>query len=146
MYLPMDFNNLASFNPQTCISGKVMRLSRITANVFRKYLKPYDITDSQLSILFILSKKGGLTQKQLSDIAILEKSTLNRNLKRLFDKNYVSRADFPIIQITKEGKKFVNKIIPEWDKAMKEIRDILGTEGEDALNILYSKLLNNNHS
>ncbi len=142
----MSFNNLTSFNPQTCISGKVMRLSRITANVFRKYLKPYDITDSQLSILFILSKKGGLTQKQLSDIAILEKSTLNRNLKRLFDKNYVSRADFPIIQITEEGKTFVNTIIPEWEKAMREIRTIIETDGEDALNILYSKLLNNNQS
>lgn len=140
----MKLENLPSFDPRTCISGKVMRLSRATANIFRKYLQPHGITDSQLSILFILSKSDGLTQKQLSDIAVLEKSTLSRNLKRLLDKQYVSRSDFPIISITEKGKQFVNDIIPEWQKAMNEIREILGEDGEDALNLLHSKLLKNN--
>lgn len=54
----MEFENLKNFNPSECISGKVMRLNRITANVFRKYLMPFNITDSQLSILFVLTKKA----------------------------------------------------------------------------------------
>jgi len=138
----VEFENIHSFNPITCISGKVSRLNRLTANVFRNYLNPFDITSSQLSILFILAKREGLTQKQLSDIAKLEKSSLNRNLKRLFEKNYLSKADFPIIKITYGGKVFVNKIIPEWGKAMKEIRNLLGKDGEAALNIVLKKLLN----
>lgn len=138
----MEFENLKCFNPSECISGKMMRVNRITANVFRKYLMPFDITDSQLSILFVLTKKGGLTQKQLSDIVQLEKSSLNRNLKRLFDENYLSRTDFPIIQITNLGKSFVNNIIPEWKKAMDEISELLGDDGKMALNLVHKKLIN----
>lgn len=138
----MEFENLKCFNPAECISGKVMRLNRITANVFRKYLMPFDITDSQLSILFVLTKKGGLTQKQLSGIVQLEKSSLNRSLNRLFDKNYLSRTDFPTIQITHLGKSFVNNIIPEWKKAMDEISELLGEDGKTALNLLHKKLIN----
>ncbi|NVK53472.1 MAG: MarR family transcriptional regulator [Flavobacteriaceae bacterium] len=103
---------------------------------------PFNITDSQLSILFILTKKGGLTQKQLSDIIRLEKSSLNRNLKRLFDKNYLSRADFPTIRITHLGKSFVNDIIPEWKKAMNEISQLLEEDGKNALDLVHTKLIN----
>ena len=138
----MQFENIHAFNPSTCISGKVGRLNRLTATVFRKYLKPFYITSSQLSILFVLVKREGLTQKKLSDIVLLEKSSLNRNLNRLFAKNYLSKADFPIIKITYEGKVFVNKIIPEWENAMKEIREIIDEDGEAALNIVLAKLLN----
>ncbi|MEB2786598.1 MarR family winged helix-turn-helix transcriptional regulator [Algoriphagus persicinus] len=138
----MEFENLKSFDPSVCISGKIMRLNRITANVFRKYLMPYKITDSQLSILFVLIKKGGLTQKQLSNIVQLEKSSLNRNLKRLFDKNYLSRVDFPTIQITHLGKSFVNSIVPEWRKAMDEISELLGDDGKMALDLVHKRLIN----
>lgn len=116
-----------------------MLLNRLTANIFRRYLKPFNITDSQISLLFILSKKGGLNQKQLTGFMQIEKSTLNRNLKRLLERNYLSRANFPIIEITEEGKIFVNNIIPEWEKAMAEIREILNEDGEEALDLVLSK-------
>ena len=117
------------------------RINRITANIFRKHLHPYDITNSQTTILFILSKLQGLPQKRLSEIAVLEKSTLNRNLKRLYDKELVSRKDFPVISITNKGKQFVNDIIPAWRNAMDEITNILNPEGEQALNLLHNKLV-----
>ncbi|MBL4624552.1 MAG: winged helix-turn-helix transcriptional regulator, partial [Flavobacteriales bacterium] len=132
------------FNSSECISGKVMRLNRVTANVFRKFLNPFDITDSQLSVLFVLTKTGGLIQKQLSDITQLEKSSLNRNLNRLFHKNYISKTNFPLIEITSKGKSFVNNIIPEWKKAMDEISELLGEDGKIALDLVHTKLINQN--
>lgn len=137
----MEFENLKSFNPQECISGRITRLNRVTANIFRKYISPYGITNSQLTLLFILTKRKDLNQKQLSEIAILEKSSLNRNLKRLLDSGLISKENFPNINISHKGKILVNKIIPEWKKAMKEIEEILGGDGEKALNTLTNKLL-----
>src|SRR5690606_4203556 len=103
----MELSLLENFDPLTCISGKMSRLTRRTAGIFRKHLKPYGITSSQLSLLFILSKQTkGLTQTQISDIAILEKSSLNRNLQRLFEMKYLSRSEFPLITITSKGKVF----------------------------------------
>lgn len=137
----MKLENLESFDPRMCISGKMTRIHRLTANIFRKHLQAFDITNSQTTILFILSKNDGLTQKQLSEIAVLEKSTLHRNLKRLFDKQYASRNEFPIIKITDKGKQFVNDIIPAWQQAMDEIKAAIGTEGEQALELLHNKLI-----
>ena len=136
----MEFKNIEQFNPRECISGKIMRINRITANIFRKHLSPFKVTDSQLTILFVLTKTGGLTQKQLSDFIFLEKSSLNRNLKRLLDKEYVTREKFPIIEITFQGKVFVEKIIPEWEKAMNEIRTIIGEDGEQSITQVLNKL------
>jgi len=137
----MEFNNIDNFNPRSCLSGQMNRINRHIANTFRKYLKPFDITDSQLTILFVLSKRQNINQKTLSDITVLEKSTLNRNLKRLFDKHYISRDKFPILELTLEGKTFVNAIIPEWEKAMQDIRKQLGEDGEHALQELHNKLI-----
>ena len=121
-----------------------MRLNRATAYVFRKYLKPFNITDNQLSILFVLTYIDGLTQKQLSNITQLEKSSLNRNLKRLFHKSYISKTNFPVIEITSKGKLFVNNIIPEWKKAMDEISELLEEDGKIALDHVHTKLINLN--
>ncbi|MCJ8288858.1 MAG: winged helix-turn-helix transcriptional regulator [Crocinitomicaceae bacterium] len=138
----MEFKNIDSFNPKECISGKMMRLNRITANIFRKHLKPFGITDSQLTLLFVLTKRNNLNQKELSDIAVLEKSSLNRNLKRLIDSELVSKSSFPIIRITEKGKILVNTIIPEWEKAMTEIKELLESDGISALDTLITKLIN----
>ncbi|MEL6194605.1 MAG: MarR family winged helix-turn-helix transcriptional regulator [Bacteroidota bacterium] len=136
----MDLHNLERTDPRICISSKVRRLNRLVANIFRKYILPFDITSSQLSILFILSKnEQGFSQKELSQFSVLEKSSLHRNLKRMIERELVSRAEFPIIKITEKGKQLTNDIIPEWEKAMAEVRGIMGEEGESALDIVLNK-------
>lgn len=137
----MKFEKLDCIDPSSCISSKVMRINRITANIFRKHLLPFNITNSQLSLLFIFAKVGGMTQKDLSDMVKLEKSSINRNINRLIDANYLSKEDFPIIKITHEGKVLANEIVPAWENAMSEIRQILGGDGEEALDLLLTKLL-----
>lgn len=139
----MEFPNLENANPSKCISGKMMRISRLTANIFRKYLSPFDITDSQLSLMFVLYKRGGLTQKQVTDLIHMEKSSLNRNLKRLIERGYLDRSKFPIISVSLEGKKLLEKVVPEWEKAMSEIRSLLGDDGETAVSSILTKLQNN---
>ncbi len=132
--------NLDSFDPRVCISGKISRIARVTANIFRKYMSPFGVTNSQVSLLFILSMHEGLTQKQLADIAQLEKSSLHRNLKNLVGSGYVKKTRFPLFEITFEGKKLINNIVPEWDKAMVEIKNIIGNEGELSITEVHQKL------
>lgn len=103
-------------------------------------MAPFGVTNSQVSLLFILSKHAGLTQKKLAEIAQLEKSSLHRNLKNLVAAGYVKKTKFPIFEITVEGKKLVNDIIPEWKKAMAEIRDIIGVRGESSITEIHQQL------
>lgn len=136
----MKFKHLDSVDPSTCLSGKMNRICRLTANIFRRHLSTFDVTSSQLTLLFVLLKRGGITQKDMSALLFMEKSSLNRNLKKLFQKNYASRETFPEITITHKGKRLLDEVIPHWEAAMREIREILNDDGEQAVNTILTKL------
>ena len=135
-----EFNNLGSFDPRSCLSGKISRIHRLTATIFRKYMAPFYVTNSQVSLLFVLTKHTTLTQRQLSKIVRLEKSSLHRNLKRLIAQEYLDKGQYPQIAITEKGKKLVNAIVPEWEKAMSELREIIGQDGELSIDLIHNKL------
>ena len=133
------YPNLAAFDPRNCISGKVMRCSRIISKVFRTHLLDFDVTNSQLTILFIISKRKEITQVELGRMLYMEKSTVTRNLNRLFKSKYISKNKRQVYT-TEKGKSFLDKVIPVWENAMAEIRAKLGEEGEEALNGLVFNL------
>jgi len=133
---------LDKFNPRTCIVSKIQKSNRIINNIFRKHLKQLNLSNSQVSILFVLSKKKLLTQKELSDILYLEKSTVNRNIERLIKQDFLLQNQFKKIEITQHGVDMVKKIIPIWQKAMQEAEDKLGKDGLNSLNNLIQTLTN----
>lgn len=116
------------------------RCNRIVANVFRKYLSPFSITDSQLSILFVLYKMQTINQKFISEKLFLEKSTVTRNLDRLINNELLVRNNDHTISITNKGIETVNTILPEWEKAMAKIKSLLNEDGESALALIHSRL------
>lgn len=131
---------LDKFDPRTCIVSKIQKSNRIINNIFRKHLKQLNLSNSQVSILFVLSKKKVLTQKELSDILYLEKSTVNRNIERLIKQDLLLQNQFKKIEITQNGADIVKKIIPIWQKAMQEAEEKLGKEGLNSLNNLIQTL------
>lgn len=138
----MNYSEIEKTDFSACLAGKVGRISRLTSNIFRKHLSKHDITESQLSILFITSKMKEITQKQICDIYFLEKSTVSRNLKRLVEKGYLEEKQLPRIVITKAGLDFVTEVIPSWNNAMAEIKAELGENGVNAIDEVISKLTN----
>ena len=124
-------------------SGQASGRCGLYPSVFRKYLSRFGVTDSQTSLLFILSKMEGRSQKELTHITKLEKSSLNRNLARLIKQELISKEHFPMLTITPKGKQLTNDIIPTWRLAMAEIQEKLTAEGEQALNILHESLMSN---
>ena len=135
----MDVVKHQDFDPSICTLNRVGRINRIIANIYRKHLSPFNITDSQLTTLFILAKKGDMTQKNICDLQRLEKSSLNRNLNRLVERNLLSKHNFPLVEITKEGIALVNEIIPAWQSAMKETQEFLNDDGLLAIDLLDKK-------
>lgn len=134
------FPNIENCNPQMCISSKMLRCQRIISNVYRKYLQPFDITSSQLSILFIVTKMENVNQAKLSETLKLEKSTVSRNMKRLLERKLIKKEVAQVVSITHSGKILLEQIIPAWDKATAEARTILKKEGEQALDSLLHQL------
>ena len=139
----MEFENLSSLNPSVCINGQIARIYRISNTIFRKHISPFGITNSQLSLLFICAKMNHLNQKKLAGIAQLEKSSLNRNLRRLCGQGLLTKDDFPLIRITTKGKLLLEDVIPEWEKAMQEIKLKLGDDGVAYLQFIHQLLTSN---
>jgi len=117
-----------------------MRSNRIVSQIFRKHLLPFELTNSQMTILFLITKKKGMTQAAVSKALYLEKSTVSRNMRRLFEKNFIEKDKEQVLNTTEAGKAFLNKIIPHWDEAMAEIRSVLKEDGEEAIKLVLSKL------
>jgi DNA-binding MarR family transcriptional regulator len=88
----------------------------------------------------VISKAKNPTQKRISELLYLEKSTVNRNLERLLQQKVISFADGKDLVLTEAGLQLLNNIIPHWEKAMTEIKEILTNEGETALNLLAKQL------
>ena len=133
------FKNIDNFDPRQCINGRVSRAQRIISNVFRKYIKPFGITSSQLSMLFVLTKRGVVSQRDLSNILYLEKSSVSRNKRRLVSQGWVQNEGLNLT-MTKKGFMFIDKVIPEWEKAMLEIKETLGEDGQNGLSTVLSNL------
>ena len=120
----MNFPNIEKLDPQSCVSGMITRSQRIVSNVFRKHLLPFDITSSQLGVLFVVTKGVDVNQKKLGDILHMDKSTVTRNLKRAFDKGWITK-DGSLLKTTNNGLDFLETVLPEWEKAMTEIKEKL---------------------
>jgi len=135
-----QYPHLDNSNPRLCIARKILKCSRIITKIFRKYIQPFGVTYSQVSMLFLVAKKGKISQQQIADDLVLEKSTVSRNLQRLLDNEFLIKESRFEITISNKGKSLLEEIVPEWDKAMAETRDAIGAEGEDALNLLLTNL------
>lgn len=58
-------------------------------------LKPYELTPEQRAILLTLSANGPMTQAQICNLTSTEASNLSTTLKRLLQKDYITRVDHP---------------------------------------------------
>ncbi len=98
---------------------------------------------SQFSLLMTTGKMLSISQSELGKILKLERSTITRDLKRLVEKGYMIKegtASRPIISITDKGASYVERIIPDWYKATQEAIRQLGSDGEEALDLVLKKL------
>ena len=98
-----------------------------------------DITSSQMSVLFVVSKGKEVNQKKLGDVLNMDKSTVTRNLKRLFEKEWISKKGAHLV-MTEQGLIALENILPAWQAAMVEIKSILGEDGQESLNTVVNKL------
>lgn len=135
-----SYKNVENCDPRSCINSKIAKSQRIINSIFRKHLKAFGITSSQLSMLFILSKKGSTSQQELADILYLEKSSVSRNKLRMLKQGLLEKNGLNL-NISQAGLKLLNEVIPSWNKAMDEAKVKLTKNGLDALDSVVNQLI-----
>ncbi|PCJ82561.1 MAG: hypothetical protein COA49_00405 [Bacteroidetes bacterium] len=75
------------------------------------------MTESQLSILFLLLKLEKIEQGKIDEVLVLERSAVSRNVKLLEKSGIVTGSlDYrPEIALTPKGEELVDTLIPIWE-------------------------------
>ncbi len=68
------------------------QLSRQLTNKLNEALKPFGLYSAQWAVIFVLNKKGSLTQKELCDYLFVEAPPMTRTIQRLVKQGYVSQV------------------------------------------------------
>ena len=133
---------LMKYNLEHCIGNRLRCLSRIIDKQYRSIIKDFNITESQLSILFALRTLGKVEQGKIGEALVLERSTVSRNVQLLEKREIVIRTkDYrPEIELTKKGEELVTSLIPYWENLMDTLMDKLGVDGLQHIESLEDKL------
>ena len=91
----------------------------------RRLFRPFGLTDAQFNVLNVLSEnEEGLSQRELSDILVVDRSNVTGLLDRMEKAGWVRRHDVPNdrrsyrIRLTASGKKLWGSIYPAYEKAV----------------------------
>ncbi|WP_298541879.1 MarR family winged helix-turn-helix transcriptional regulator [uncultured Aquimarina sp.] len=119
------------FSPSECISARIGILQRKINTIYRTYLSPLNISESQSSILLVINKSTEIGQSEIASILNLERSSLSRNMVRLEKNGWIEKnaSYHPIWSLSNNGRKFMKTLLPAWENAMKEVDGIIGNKG-----------------
>ncbi len=118
-------------NPASCVNGKLRKLHRMINALYMQRFKPYDLRGSMVSILFIIGKMPGIHQKKLSEMLVLDQSTMSRDLKKLLNRNLIQFLETPdarmkALQLSPEGCELIEEISPVWNEIHTKVHSLLG--------------------
>lgn len=134
---------IVKYKLEHCVGNKLRRLSRIVDGHYRSSLKGFDITENQMTLLFVLHSVGKVDQGFLGKKLVLERSSISRNINVLFRNGYVAKnSEYrPQVFLTQKGKDLVQQLIPLWEEVMDNIVFEIGEEGVNMINKLEKKLI-----
>ncbi|PCH87262.1 MAG: hypothetical protein COB88_05875 [Flavobacteriales bacterium] len=123
-------------DPKMCPMMRLSVLSRKIGKLFRKRLSKLNVSQSQTSILLMVSGMGEVAQSTIGKYLELERSTVSRDLVGLIDKGYLYKTATgvsPTISLTQDGKKMADLVTQEWEKGYQASFQILGSKGMNAI-------------
>lgn len=140
-----EASKLATAVAKECLGFRVRLLNRVVTSIFDHALKPLDLSLAQGNILTMLALHEQTSPKDISNVLMMEKSTVSRNLEGLRQKGWIeiaSEGDYQpqIVSLTASGRNLIKKAHGAWQKAQKEASLLLGEDGVEAVHALHEKV------
>jgi DNA-binding MarR family transcriptional regulator len=121
-----------------------------TADLFlresTRLFRPQGLTAAQFNVLNLLAAPeaaGGLSQRELADMLVVDRSNVTGLIDRMEKAGWVRRADDPAdrrvyrVQFTASGKKLWQKVAPAYADVVRQVTERLGErQMRDALALL----------
>jgi DNA-binding MarR family transcriptional regulator len=136
-----EIAGIAETTSASCIATRIRQLSRIITRVYDDAMRPLGITASQFTLLTQLAQQDGITAVEIGFTLDIEKSTLSRNLKRLFALGLITMD--PLggrrgrgLHLTPKGQAVLKKAYPMWQSAQQKAASVMGPDGRTMLDDL----------
>lgn len=117
--------------PQFCINAKLRRIHKLLSKKYDEQFRSIGLKGTMVPILFIIGKRKEVNQKTISDLLLLDPSTMSRDIASMKKKGWVKiksgedpRAD--ALFLTEKGKALVEKAAVLWEKLHHETKLLLG--------------------
>jgi len=135
---------------QTALGHELAKEVMATADTFlresRRLFRPHGLTAAQYNVLNVLAgSAGGLSQRELGDILVVDRSNVTGLLDRLEKAGFVKRADHPSdrrahrVSLTAAGRRLWAKVQPLYQEVAGQVTAGLGEKRlRDAIAVLKS--------
>lgn len=131
---------------EDCFAMSLRLINRRVTNMYDEALRSLKITVHQLNIMMVIQEQKTISATELSEITMLTRSTLSRNLNRLKQDGLIelsgarSSKRQPIM-LTEKGLDLLAKAKPVWKKMQASTYRILGPNGVEMIKAVNSALV-----
>lgn len=127
-----------------CVAVRLRMLNRVVTNIYDDALRSLDLKVSQMNILVAAAKMGTARPIEVCEYLHLDVSTLSRNVERMKVRGWlevVPEEDgrSQPFRLTAQGRKLLEKAIPAWSEAQRQVKKVLGDGFVGELNQVISK-------
>ncbi len=116
-----------------CACFSLRKATRIVTQFYDDLLRPTGIRGTQFSLLVAVSMAGPVTVTELAELAVMDRTTLTRNLEVLEKQGLVDVSAgvdrrTRMVTLTVEGREAVLKALPLWQEAQAKVVAALGED------------------
>ncbi len=122
-----------------CVAVRLRMLNRVITNIYDDALRPLDLKVSQMNILVAAAKMGTARPLDVCEYLHLEVSTLSRNVERMKARGWLEVVPdkdgrSQPFRLTPRGRKLLEKAVPAWSEAQRQVKKVLGDGFVEQLN------------
>lgn len=133
---PLDRHTLGQATRCTCFS--LRKAARAVTQRYDEALRPTGLRTTQFSLLTVLRLAGALPMTRLAEEAVMDRTTLSRNLDVLVRDGLVriqpgEDARVRQVEITRAGRRKLEEAFPLWQGAQRALAERLGARRMDRM-------------
>ena len=124
--------------PIDCICFNLRKAARAVSRTYDEALAEVGVRNTQFTLLAIVHELGPVGVTEIADVAVMERTTLTRNLALLEREKLVTSAAGKDrrkreVSLTKLGRTKLKAALPVWRRAQKQMTNELGAARKERL-------------
>jgi len=122
-----------------CVAVRLRMLNRVITNIYDDALRSLELKVSQMNILVAAAKMGTARPSDVCEHLHLDVSTLSRNVERMKVRGWLEVVPdddgrSQPFRLTPQGRKLLEKAVPAWNEAQRQVKKVLGDGFAEQLN------------